>query len=203
MTTPAAIEWGVAAAALPGEASCGDVHVLQPFPGGLLAAAVDGLGHGAEAASAAGVARRTLESHADEPPAVLVVRCHQALRGTRGAVLSLGSFDLARGLLTWLGVGNVQGVLLRRGPALDAAEESLLLRAGVVGARLPRIQAAALPVSSGDTLVFATDGIALDFGRQLGRSLPPQRAAEAILARHWKATDDALVVVTRYGGGPT
>jgi len=197
---PPAIEWGVAAAALPGEATCGDVHVLQPFPGGFLAAAVDGLGHGEQAALAANIAKRTLEAHAEEPLEALIQRCHQALRATRGIVLSLGSFDLGRELLTWLGVGNVQGVLLHRGLTLDVAEESLLLRAGVVGAQLPQLQTTVLPVSAGDTLVFATDGIALDFTRGLARNLPPQRAAEGILARHCKSTDDALVVVARYRG---
>ena len=201
MTIPGAIECGVAAAALPGEASCGDVPVLQPFPGGFLAAAVDGLGHGEPAASAANIARRTLEAHAQEPPVELIQRCHQALRATRGIVLSLGSFDLRRELLTWLGVGNVQGAFLRRGPTNDVAEDSLLLRAGVVGAQLPVLQATVLPLSAGDTLVFATDGIAPNFIRGLARNLPPQRAAEGILARYFKSTDDALVVVARYGGG--
>lgn len=200
---PPAIESGVAAAALPGEASCGDVHVLQPFPHGFLAAAVDGLGHGEQAASAAGIAKTTLAAHAGEPVVALIHRCHQALRATRGVVLSLGSFDLGRGLLTWLGVGNVQGVVLRRGLTLDVAEESLLLRAGVVGAQLPQLQETVLPLSAGDTLIFATDGIAVDFTRGLARNLPPQRAAEGILARHCKATDDALVVVVRYGGSRT
>jgi hypothetical protein len=68
---------------------------------------------------------------------------------------------------------------------------------------LPQLRTTVLPVSAGDTLVFATDGIALDFTRGLARNLPPQRAAEGILARHCKSTDDALVVVARYGGSPT
>jgi hypothetical protein len=53
-------------------------------------------------------------------------------------------------------------------------------------------------VSPGDTLVFATDGISTDFRRELVWSLPPQNAAERILARHGKTTDDALVLVARY-----
>ncbi len=199
---PLTLECGVAAAALPGESSCGDLHVLKPFPDGLLVAALDGLGHGEEAASAANMARTIVEAHAGEPLDALIRRCSQRLRATRGVVMSLGSFDLRRGLLRWLGVGNVQGVLLRRGSTLDMAEESLLLRAGVVGAELPQLQTAALPVSAGDTLVFATDGIARDFTRGLARNLPPQRAAEAILTRHCKATDDALVVVARCVGSP-
>lgn len=197
-----AIESGAAAVALPGQFHCGDVPVLKLLPDGVLVAALDGLGHGEEAASAAGIARTILEEHAGEPLVSLIDRCHQGLRATRGVVMSLGWFDPPNGRLTWLGVGNVQGVLLRRGLALDAAEEALLLRAGVVGgAHLPHLQAAVLPVSAGDTLVFVTDGVAADFSRGLARSLPPLRAAEAILGRYRKTTDDALVVVARFLGG--
>lgn len=194
------VEWGVAALPLPGESSCGDLPVVKWFADGLLVAAVDGLGHGPEAAAAARIATAILEEHAGESPVTLVRWCHRDLQGTRGAVMSLGSLDLSQARLTWLGVGNVQGVLLRRGLAYDAPEESLLLRAGVLGAQLPRLEAAVLPMSIGDTLIFATDGVAPDFTRELARNLPPQRAAETILARHYKGTDDALVVVARLGG---
>ena len=196
---PPTVEWGVAAAPRPGELGSGDLHVVKPFPGGVLVAAMDGLGHGQEAASAARIAGAILEEHASESPAALARRCHDALLATRGVVMSLGSVDLPRALLTWLGVGNVQGVLLRRG-ALGASDESLLLRAGVLGAGLPRLDAAVLPLSRGNTLVFATDGVASDFDRELARKLPPRRAAEAILALHYKSTDDALVLVVRFVG---
>jgi len=73
-----------------------------------------------------------------------------------------------------------------------------LLRGGVVGVRLPSLQAAVLPATAGDTLIFATDGISVDFTRRLARNYPPQTAAESILAQHGKATDDALVLVARY-----
>jgi hypothetical protein len=197
---PGPIEWGVAAHALPGEGTCGDAHVVRSFPGGALVAALDGVGHGEEAASAARIASAILEAHADEPVVALFRRCHLGLAGTRGVVMSVASFGVSPGLV-WLGVGNVQGVLVRRGSVLDPAEESLLLRSGVVGAQLPTLDAAVLRVEPGDTLVLATDGIDADFDRDLARSQPPQRAAETILAHHGKATDDALVLVARYRGG--
>ena len=166
----------------------------------MLVAALDGIGHGDEAASAANGARAILEAHAGEPVIALIKRCHEGLRATRGVAMSIASFDGPHSLITWLGVGNVQGVLLRRGSKPAAAEESLLLRGGVVGVQLPSLQAAVLPISIGDTLVFATDGISVDFSRRLARNYPPQPAAESILAQHGKATDDALVLVARYVG---
>lgn len=195
---PSTIEWGVASRALQGEPSSGDLKVVKSFPNGVLVAALDGIGHGDEAESAAMVARAILEAHAEESVIALIRRCHEGLRATRGVAMSVASFNLSEALMTWLGVGNVQGVLLRRGLAGGPAEESLLLRAGVVGAQLPSLQAAVLPVSIGDTLILATDGISSDFIRKLARNHPPQKAAESILAQHGKATDDALVLVARY-----
>ena len=43
----------------------------------------------------------------------LDARCHDRLRATRGVVMSLASLDQERGILTWLGVGNVAGVVFR------------------------------------------------------------------------------------------
>lgn len=192
------VEWGVASRALPGEPTSGDLQVVKALPNGVLVAALDGLGHGEEAASAAMAARAILEEHAQEPVIALINRCHQGLRASRGVALSVASFNESQGLVTWMGVGNVQGVLLRCGVAPAAAEESLLLRGGVVGVELPPLQEAVLPVSKGDTLVFATDGISPDFDRGLARNYPPGKAARSILARHGKTTDDALVLVARY-----
>lgn len=171
---------------------------MKPFSDGVLVAALDGLGHGEEAATAAAVAAETLQTYAAEPVIALVQRCHEALRTTRGVAMSIASFNVARGLVTWLGVGNVVGVLLRRGFTRAAAEVPLLLRAGVVGLQLPSLDVEVLSISAGDTLIFATDGIKGDFDRGLARNCPPQMAAEKILTRHARETDDALVLVVRY-----
>jgi hypothetical protein len=112
--------------------------------------------------------------------------------------MSVASFNVSRGLVAWLGVGNVEGVLLRRGFMLGAAEKSLMLRSGVVGLQLPSLEVEVLQLAAGDTLIFATDGIQTDFTRGAARKYPPQTAAENILTRHGKATDDALVLVARY-----
>ena len=198
--TSSILEWGVASRALPGQPNCGDLEVVKSFPSGMLVAALDGIGHGDEAASAATTARAILEAHAQEPVTTLIERCHEGLGATRGVAVSVASFNLSQGWMAWLGVGNVQGILLRRGLSGSMTEESLLLRAGLVGAQLPSLRASVLRVSTGDTLVFATDGIQTDFDRRLARNDQPQKAAESILSRHGKTTDDALVLVARYLG---
>src|SRR5205823_2688246 len=130
---------------------------------GALVAVVDGLGHGAEAADAAKAALRSLERHAHEPILPLIRNCHRSLAGTRGVVMSVAVFDARAETVTWVGVGNVEGVLLRAQATTILGRESLLLRGGVVGGHLPALAAALIPVSRGDALIFATDGIRSDF----------------------------------------
>jgi hypothetical protein len=103
-------------------------------------------------------------------------------------------------MMTWLGVGNVQGVLMRSDTTKGNAKEVLLLRAGVVGAQLPPLQAAVLPIAQGDTLFFATDGIRSNFVESLTTRENPQRAADRILKEFGSGNDDALVLVSRLTG---
>src|SRR5436190_12658463 len=78
------------------------------FLDGPLAAVMDGLGHGPEAASAARQAAGILEASAGEPVIALVQRCHDGLRRTRGVVMSLASFTVRDSAMAWIGVGNVE-----------------------------------------------------------------------------------------------
>src|SRR5262245_54683674 len=137
--SPPLLDWGVACRALPGETVSGDLHLVQPFPGGVLVAAVDGLGHGPEAAAAAGVALATLQAHADESALLLLKRCHETLRDTRGVALTLASFHALDGTMAWVGVGSVEGLLLRAGSQASPAREDLVVQGGVVGLQLPAV----------------------------------------------------------------
>jgi serine phosphatase RsbU (regulator of sigma subunit) len=196
--TPAVLEWGWAGSAL--ELVSGDLHVVVPHAGGALVALLDGLGHGTEAVAAARAAVPILEAHADEPVLALMQRCHEGLRRTRGAVISLASIDARNSTLTWAGVGNVAGVLVRANHAAPQASEAIIARGGVVGYRLPPLHANTLRVAPGDTLIMATDGIRFGFTEGLAMALDPQVIAETILARFATGTDDAHVLVARYLG---
>jgi phosphoserine phosphatase RsbX len=193
-----AVEWSFASRALPGESTSGDLQVVRTFPGGMLFAVLDGVGHGSEAATAAALAQVILEANAADPVVTLVQRCHEALRTTRGVAMSIASLSLPQKALTWLGVGNVEGILLRKRGARGAADASLLLRAGVVGLRLPALEAEEVSLSEGDTLIFATDGIQSNFICESASNRTAQGIAENILTRHGKSSDDALVLVARF-----
>ena len=194
------VEYGVARFALPGQGESGDHHLVCCNQSGILVAAIDGLEHGEEAANAAKAAAALLRSASDKPIISLVEQCHERLRATRGVVLSLAFIDAEHGMMTWLGVGNVQGVLMRADAKKGGMQESLLLRAGVVGSQLPALQATVLPIVQGDTLFFATDGVRSDFSVTLSARENPQRAADRILEQYRSGNDDALVLVARITG---
>ncbi len=200
MTTAPVLEWDVAERSLDERGESGDRCLVQPFDHGALVAVADGLGHGREAAVAAKTAMATLEEDACQPVAVLLRRCHERLRPTRGAALSLVSFNARDGTMSWLGVGNVDAVLLRAGSAGSSAAERLVLRGGVVGRQLPPLGVTVVRVEPGDTLILATDGIREGFEEKLRVSDVAGPTAARILAEHAKGTDDALVVVARYLG---
>ena len=194
------LDWGVASLPLNGQSESGDRYVVQFFPGGALLAVIDGLGHGYEAAAAANSAEFILRARPQEPVISLVRQCHESLHSTRGVVMSVVSFDTSHGLMTWLGVGNVRGVLRRSALSSNPPREELLLRAGVIGGQIPALQAAVLPVSHGDMLFLASDGIHGEFAQARASSEPSQRTAQVILSRYAKGNDDALVLVARVLG---
>ena len=192
------LSWATANFVLPGNIRSGDLFVANVWRQGALLAAIDGIGHGDEAHAAAQIARSVLDSHPAEPLVTLVQRCHEVLRGTRGVVMSLVTIDVPHGLLSWLGVGNVR-VLLVRSADNTAPYQELMLRSGVVGAQLPRLESATLPFSQGDTLVFATDGIHSDFADRISTVIEPQVLARNIMTGFCHGNDDALVLVARLG----
>lgn len=199
--TETRVEWAVSSRPLEPGAS-GDASIVRPLPGGILLGVVDGLGHGPAASAASREAIRILET-ADVENLVDVVRlCHQRLRATRGVVLTLAVIDDARDCMTWLGVGNVHGVLLRAHGEDEPRRETLVGRGGIVGRVLTSLQASLVSLSTGDLLVLATDGIHPRFAHQVPRREPLQAVADLILAEHCTGVDDALVLTARYRGAP-
>jgi negative regulator of sigma-B (phosphoserine phosphatase) len=195
---PAQLEGGIAERALPGEPRSGDRAVLVTFDGGALVAAIDGLGHGVDAADASDAAAAVMAAHPDEEPVLLIEACHRALARTRGAVMTLAWFDLDEGHLRWTGVGNVEGRLVHPGAGPRAPTEGALTKGGVVGYNLPSIRVTGTDLEDGDVMVLATDGIDSGFAQAITAGGSAQEIADRILAAHGKASDDALVVVVRY-----
>jgi phosphoserine phosphatase RsbX len=193
----ACVEWAAARAAAPGHRDSGDEFCVRQFEHRTLVAVLDGLGHGQAAATIAKEGVRLLEQ-AQTPDLVRLVReCHEALRGSRGLVMSVALFDSHEQTMSWIGVGNVSGTL--RSPR-SADRRTLVLRGGLVGNALPRLQLSVVPVTDGDTLIFTTDGVRASIEDRFLHGPSLQAIAEQILVHYRSGRDDALALVARYRG---
>lgn len=211
--SPLSLVWSVAAATLRGETKSGDLHWVRASADGVLIAAVDGLGHGDGAAMAAETAVATLADNPRNSVSDHYARCHERLLESRGVVMNVASFG-RNGTLTWAGVGNIAGVLIRADATKGSLHEHLLVQGGVVGYQLPAIRISVQQVYRGDTLIFTTDGIGREFsdrftlakimGMKMNQSdsFEIRHIANRILSQHATGKDDALVVVARYLGTP-
>lgn len=194
------IEWGVAFRSLDCDEESGDCYAVKLIHSGALLAVVDGLGHGKQAAEAAKLAVATVHEYTEDSILSIFVHCHEQLKGTRGVAMSLAFFNAAGRTMTWAGVGNVEGRLIRCRVDSAARADSLMLGSGVVGDRLPHLRASIKTISHGDFVILSTDGIRSGFDEGVNLRFPPQQMADSILASHKRDDDDALVLVARYVG---
>jgi serine/threonine protein phosphatase PrpC len=114
--------------------------------------------------------------------------------------MSLAAFSARDAAMTWVGVGNVTGLLLRADREAARPREALLSRGGVVGYHLPSLYPAVHSVYPGDTLIFATDGLRSSFAEDVMLDDSPQQIADHLLDSYSRGTDDALVLVARCVG---
>jgi len=188
---------GTAHRMAPGEETSGDRCFVQQSADSAVVALIDGLGHGPEAAIAAEAAQAALASPDRQSPSLLMQRCHERLRETRGAALTVMQFDMRTLQLEWTGVGNIIAVLLHPEPNGKFTRTELFGRGGVVGVQLPSIASSSLRIVPGDMLVAATDGVHTSFAYGITRIETPQQLADRLLTRYCTGYDDATVVVAQ------
>jgi phosphoserine phosphatase RsbX len=191
-----ALEWAIASRPLPGESECGDKATVIYGETGSLFAVVDGLGHGPDAAIAARAAIDGLSEHAGEPLPSLIERCHEALRHTRGAAIGLASLGGSQGTMSWVGIGTVQGRVVR-GDDKAAAGASMMLTPGIAGHQIPKLRPARLKLRRGDLLLLATDGLREGFADSLDPTGSVHDIAHRTLEQYHRPQDDSLLLVVR------
>jgi anti-sigma regulatory factor (Ser/Thr protein kinase) len=189
--------WEVGAVCLPkrGEAACGDAWATVELEGRWLVLVADGLGHGPLAAAAAREAVRVFHEQAAAGPAEVMRAAHAALRSTRGAVVGVAEVDPERRCLTFVGVGNVAGVV-----ATPGAGRSLVSHNGTVGHEARKIQEFTYPWPQGALLVMHSDGLASHWSLESYRGLADRDAGliAGVLYRDFRRDrDDVTVVVAR------
>lgn len=204
MRNAAAMRSYAAIRPFPGEVECGDAAACWREDGFLLAAIVDGLGHGPEASLAARAYMSVVEAMRGAAPLARLLEADRVMRATRGAAGAVARIDLARRDLVFAGVGNIRaGVVGNCAKLLEGAP-------GIVGSGLKNPREVALNFAPGDLLALWTDGLArVDLG--LWAKPDARRSAEEVarkmLAAFGRAIDDCAVLCVLLApsedGGPT
>lgn len=155
-------------------------------------AVIDGLGHGPDAAAAAALAVDTLAAIPDADVPSSIRACHAALKGSRGAALSVIRIDLDTRRMTFAGLGNVEGVLVTPG-----GRHLLVPQRGIAGAISPRILETQETLPDSFIVMLCTDGIHSGARRELrfGQIVSAEALANELLTAWGSETDDASVVV--------
>ncbi|NJD23005.1 MAG: hypothetical protein FIA82_10125 [Melioribacter sp.] len=157
------VAYSTSSVIFPGQKESGDLYVIKELPEKVVIGVVDGMGHGHEAAIAAKLAVETLEANAGLSCINLVKLCHEKLKTTRGVVMALASINYTDDTVTWLSIGNVEGILLRADSEVKPSYESIFICRGVLGYRISQLYATILPISKDDLLILSTDGISNDY----------------------------------------
>ncbi len=197
---PAAVPEGgldVGAICLPrtGEVASGDAWATAGAGGRTLILAVDGLGHGPQAAEASRQAVRVFGERAHLGPGEALKSAHSALRATRGAVAAIAEVDPDAGTVRYAGVGNIAGAILA-GPT----SQSLVSMNGTIGHEAKRFQEFTYAWPAGALLVMHSDGLATSWrlDRYPGLTARDPSLIAGVLYRDFvRGRDDVTVLVAR------
>lgn len=194
--TPLYVRVGAWSRCRVGEDVNGDAYFVRRHGGSMLAAAIDGLGHGRGAREASETAVAVLSDWAGEPLDEVILAAHDALRATRGAVIGAVVIEPEDERFYYVGVGNVE---VRVFGAPEAARP--IPSNGTLGARLSSPRVWPHRWSEGTTLVLATDGVSATWDAAAYPVLlshhSPQLAAGVLMRDYGRDSDDATVLVVR------
>jgi hypothetical protein len=119
---------------------------------------------------------------------------HTALRSSRGAAVAIARCDLFSGSLTYAGVGNVSGAVVKP----DGALNGLVSNNGTVGSDSISVKEYQYAWEPGDAFVMHTDGLKTRWSLRERPGLAARHPAivAAVLHRdHVRGRDDATILV--------
>ncbi len=185
--------WGIVVIPLKGETVSGDAICARRHDDGWTIFAADGLGHGPQAALAAGDAVRLFLTLEREPLPEILKAVHEGLRHTRGAAVAVTRYAAEEGVLRFAGVGNISARVM-----IGAEARRLVSHDGTAGLSARRIQEFTYAFPPGCVLVMHSDGLTTSWSAAPFPGLfsaHPSLAA-GVLYRHCaRGRDDASVIV--------
>jgi hypothetical protein len=171
---------------------CGDSFVVEEREGEVLAAVIDGLGHGYESSVAAVRAVEVIREHADLSVGAILQRCHQELRPTRGAAVGVIKVA-ANGEGEFCGIGNIEVQSLHGQPP------SIFCLAGIVGHNMRTSKVMRVMMKPGDIYCLMSDGVSTRGDLKSCLPGPPETVARRIV-EHWgRDHDDATALILGFG----
>jgi hypothetical protein len=171
---------------------CGDSFIIEQREGELLAAVIDGLGHGYESSVAAERAVEVIRECADLPVGSILLRCHQELKATRGAAVGVMKIA-ASGDGEFCGIGNIEV------QALNGQAPSVFCLAGIVGHNMRTSKVMRVTMKPGDIYCLMSDGVSSRGNLKSCLPGPPDTVAQRIV-EHWgKDHDDSTAVIVGFG----
>jgi hypothetical protein len=156
----------------------------------------DGLGHGFEASQASLEAVRILRNNPDVAPGNLIDLVHRALRSSRGAAVAVARIDIAQGMITFSGLGNVTAQIY----AGSERQQHLVSVNGTAGHRAGRIREFTYTWPVGGLLLMHSDGLATAANIESHPALAlhdPTLIAGVLYRDFSRGHDDATVVVAK------
>ncbi len=179
----------------PGEQLNGDAYVIKTHGASVLFAVIDGLGHGQGAKQAASLAVELLDEWAGEPLEEVFEAVHNALRSTRGAVMSAVVVNDASEEMYCAGVGNVA---IR---VFNAPEHVTPIPAhGTLGARMSRVRVWKQKWTEDSIFIMASDGLSESWDIKAYPNLlerNPQLVAGILMRDYGRTSDDVTVLVAK------
>jgi hypothetical protein len=147
------------------------------------------------AAEAAQAAIRMSREHPADSSVALIERMHGSLRSTRGAAVAVAEVHLRQQEMTFTGVGNIAGSLIR-----TDTRQHLMSSNGIVGYQMRQPRTLTYPWSDNALLVLHSDGLATRWDLHAYPGLAgrhPSLIAGVLYRDFSRDRDDVTVVVAR------
>lgn len=184
---------GAICVALRGEMLSGDAWGVQVHGGRTALIVVDGLGHGVAAHAVSVQAVASFGKTSARRPLDALTEMDAALRGSRGAAVTLATIDEDTQQVHFAGVGNVDA-RVANGPRT----EHFVPQNGIVGHAMPTPRSPSVPWPVGGRLVMHSDGVSNRWRLESYPGLAtahPALIAGVIFRDFRRERDDATVLV--------
>ena len=182
-----------------GESDCGDAWKLHSAADHYTLFMVDGLGHGAGAASAAQAALAAFDNNPEAAPVAILQDVHAALRSTRGAAAAVARLDCAHRVVRYAGIGNIAAVIYPEDAATGSSRQMVSMN-GILGHQAASFREFSYPWPQRSLLIMHSDGLGTkwDLARYPGLTRRPPVVLAGVLYRDFqRKRDDVTVVAAR------